>query len=117
MSGTIGHHEAPGHHQASGGAMNKIDLDGRAAIVTGGGRGIGRAIVERFLASGAKVSIWDSDSARMQQTVRELGTSDWGDAVIGCSADITSEPSLSAALEKTLERFGKVDILINNAGI
>jgi 3-oxoacyl-[acyl-carrier protein] reductase len=91
---------------------NRIDLHGRVAAVTGGARGIGRAIVERFLESGAKVAIWDSDSARMQLTAHELG-----DAVIGCNADITSESSLAAALKATIAKFGRVDILVNNAGI
>ena len=94
--------------------MNKIDLNGRAAIVTGGARGIGRAIVERFLASGAKVAIWDADAARTERTLGELAA---GASVIGCDADITSEASLRAALDKTIAAFGKVDILINNAGI
>ncbi|MEO7760473.1 MAG: SDR family NAD(P)-dependent oxidoreductase [Betaproteobacteria bacterium] len=97
--------------------MNRIDLQGRVAVVTGGARGIGRAIVERFLASGARVAIWDMDVARMQQTVRELTASGNSDAVIGCDADITSEMSLRAALDATVAKFAKVDILINNAGI
>jgi len=94
--------------------MNKIDLNGRTAVVTGGARGIGRAIVERFLASGARVAIWDSDTARTGRTLGELAA---GANVIGCAADITSEASLRAALEATIKAFGKVDILINNAGI
>jgi len=97
--------------------MNKIDLHGRIAVVTGGARGIGRAITERFLESGAKVAIWDSDAARMQGTVRELAGDSHRDAVIGCNADITSEMSLRGALDTTLAKLGKVDILINNAGI
>ena len=97
--------------------MNKIDLHGRVAVVTGGARGIGRAISERFLDSGAKVAIWDSDAARMQGTVRELAADSHRDAVIGCNADITSEMSLRGALDAALAKFGKVDILINNAGI
>jgi len=94
--------------------MNKIDLNGRTAIVTGGARGIGRAIAERFLASGANVAIWDADEARMTRTLGELNA---GKAVIGCATDITSESSLQAALDKTIAAFGKADILINNAGI
>ena len=97
--------------------MNKIDLHGRIAVVTGGARGIGRAITERFLESGAKVAIWDSDAARMQGTVGELAGDGHRDAVIGWNADITSEMSLRGALDTTLAKFGKVDILINNAGI
>ena len=89
-------------------------LAGRVALVTGGARGIGRAIVERFLASGARVAIWDADAARTGRTLGELAA---GAAVIGCDADITSEASLRAALETTIKAFGRADILINNAGI
>jgi 3-oxoacyl-[acyl-carrier protein] reductase len=96
---------------------NRIDLQGRVAVVTGGARGIGRAIVERFLASGAKVAIWDSDQARMQSTVRELTNGSHHDSIIGCAADIASEESLVAALRQTIDTLGRIDILINNAGI
>jgi 3-oxoacyl-[acyl-carrier protein] reductase len=96
--------------------MNRIDLHGRVAAVTGGARGIGRAIVERFLESGAKVAIWDNDSARLQLTLAELGKAH-PNQIIGCNADITSEVSLRAALDATVKPFGKLDILINNAGI
>ena len=94
--------------------MNQIDLKGRVAIVTGGARGIGRAIVERFLASGARVAIWDSDEARTARTLAEVAA---GPALIGCAADITSEAALAAALQKTIQAYGRADILINNAGI
>ncbi len=53
--------------------MNRIDLDGRNAVVTGGAQGIGRAIVERFLASGARVTIWDRDRALAEAAVAEIG--------------------------------------------
>ena len=53
--------------------MNKIDLDGRVAIVTGGAQGFGRAITERFVASGAKVAIWDFDAALAEKTAKEVG--------------------------------------------
>src|SRR6185436_3707284 len=96
--------------------MNRIDLHGRVAAVTGGARGIGRAIAERFLESGANVAIWDSDSARTQSTLAELGP-EHRDQVIGCNADITSEASMRAALDATVKAFGKLDILVNNAGI
>lgn len=55
--------------------MNKIDLNGRFAIVTGGAQGFGRAITERFVASGAKVAICDFDQALAEKTAREIGTS------------------------------------------
>ena len=52
--------------------MNQIDLNGRAAIVTGGARGIGRAIAERLLASGAKVSLWDVNAESLESAARDL---------------------------------------------
>jgi NAD(P)-dependent dehydrogenase (short-subunit alcohol dehydrogenase family) len=96
---------------------NRIDLAGRVAVVTGGARGIGRAIVERFIASGASVAIWDADSARVQSTLRELINGASGDTMLGCTADVASEDSLRAALAATLAKLGRVDILVNNAGI
>ncbi len=53
--------------------MNRIDLDGRKAVVTGGAQGIGRAIVERFTGSGAEVMIWDRDRALAEAAVEEIG--------------------------------------------
>ncbi|HBR43317.1 MAG TPA: 3-oxoacyl-ACP reductase, partial [Afipia sp.] len=54
--------------------MNKIDLNGRFAVVTGGAQGFGRAITERFVASGAKVGIWDFDQALADKTAKEIGS-------------------------------------------
>ena len=53
--------------------MNKIDLNGRSAVVTGGAQGFGRAITERFVASGAKVAIWDHDLPFAERTAKEIG--------------------------------------------
>ena len=53
--------------------MNKIDLNGRTAVVTGGAQGFGRAITERFVASGAKVAIWDHDQPLAEKTAKEIG--------------------------------------------
>ena len=53
--------------------MNKIDLNGRCAVVTGGAQGFGRAITERFVASGAKVAIWDHDQPFAEKTAKEIG--------------------------------------------
>ena len=52
--------------------MNQIDLSGRTAVVTGGAQGIGLSIITRFLASGAKVSLWDQDAALLQETCAQL---------------------------------------------
>ena len=53
--------------------MNKIDLNGRCAVVTGGAQGFGRAITERFVSSGAKVAIWDHDLPYAEKTAKEIG--------------------------------------------
>ncbi len=91
---------------------NTIDLENRIAVVTGGAQGIGRAVTERFLASGAKVAIWDHDIALAEKTAASLGKS-----VTAVSCDVTQPASVQAAREATIKVFGRVDILVNNAGI
>ena len=93
---------------------NRIDLDGRFAIVTGGAQGIGRVIVERFLDSGAAVAIWDRDGRLAEDTAAALKSR-------GCVAtfamDVADHASVERARDATLESFGRIDILVNNAGI
>ncbi len=88
--------------------MNKIDLEGRIAVVTGGTRGIGYAIAERFAASGAKLALWDLDGA--ENSARTLTGA-------GFAVDVSDEKSVTAARDATLARFDKIDILVNSAGI
>lgn len=92
--------------------MNKIDLTGRIAVVTGGAQGFGRAITERFVSSGAKVAIWDFDDTLAQKTAKAIGA-----AVIAIKTDAADTASVDAARDATLKAFGKIDILVNNAGI
>lgn len=92
--------------------MNQIDLKDRCAVVTGGAQGFGRAITERFVASGAKVAIWDHDIAFAQRTANEIG-----DGVIAVQVDVSDLAAVEAARDTTLKAFGKIDILVNNAGI
>jgi 2-dehydro-3-deoxy-L-rhamnonate dehydrogenase (NAD+) len=94
--------------------MNKIDLDGRKAIITGGARGIGRAIAERLLDSGASCSLWDRDPARLEETAKKLSPEN---KVHTVAVDITRPESVEAAAEATGRHFGGIDILVNNAGI
>ena len=94
--------------------MNKIDLAGRKAVVTGGARGIGYAIVERLLASGASCSLWDRDAARLEQAEKSLSAAG---RVHTAVVDITKPESTQAATEATFKHFGGIDILVNNAGI
>jgi 3-oxoacyl-[acyl-carrier protein] reductase len=91
---------------------NSIDLAGRAAVVTGGAQGFGEAISARFVQSGAKVAIWDRDSELARETARKLGA-----GVQAFACDVAEEAEVARALAATREAFGRVDILINNAGI
>src|SRR6478609_7400013 len=93
---------------------NTIDLSGRSAVVTGGAQGIGRAIVERLLASGASVAIWDRDGKLAEQAAGELGSRGKVTAVV---CDVTKLVEIEAARDATLKAFGRIDILVNNAGI
>lgn len=94
--------------------MNQIDLKDRVAIVTGAARGIGYAIAERLLHSGASVSIWDLDTEAMAEAALEL--SKIGPVHVS-QVDVTRAESVDAAAAKTVEAFGKIDLLVNNAGI
>jgi 2-dehydro-3-deoxy-L-rhamnonate dehydrogenase (NAD+) len=93
---------------------NKIDLSGRNAVVTGGAQGIGRAIVERFLDSGAAVAIWDRDLALAKKTAADLAKSG---RVIAVGVDVTQYSDVESARDETLKALGRIDILVNNAGI
>jgi len=92
--------------------MNKIDLNGRCAVVTGGAQGFGRAIAERFVASGAKVAIWDHDQPLADKTAKEIG-----DAATAFKVDVSDLAAVEKARDATLATLGKIDILVNNAGI
>jgi 2-dehydro-3-deoxy-L-rhamnonate dehydrogenase (NAD+) len=94
--------------------MNQIDLKGRAAIVTGGARGIGYAIAQRFLESGASVALWDMDQAALGNAKQQLSTKG---KVATMVVDVTSAPGVDAAVAETLRQLGSIDILVNNAGI
>jgi 3-oxoacyl-[acyl-carrier protein] reductase len=93
---------------------NTIDLGGRFAAVTGGAQGIGRAIVERFLSSGASVAIWDRDADFAKKTAAELAGRGRVETV---AVDVTDYADVERAREATLKLFGRIDILVCNAGI
>jgi 3-oxoacyl-[acyl-carrier protein] reductase len=93
---------------------NTIDLSGRSAVVTGGAQGIGRAIVERLLGSGASVAIWDRDRGLAEKTAGELGSRG---KVTAVACDVTKLTEVEAARDATLKVFARIDILVNNAGI
>jgi len=94
--------------------MNRIDLQGRVAVVTGGAQGIGHAVAARLLRSGARVVLWDVDAARLDAAataLRALG------AVRGHEVELTDDDAVAAATRRVLEVEGRIDIVVNNAGI
>ena len=96
--------------------MNQYDLSGRRAVVTGGAQGFGRAIAERFVASGARVALWDVDAAEMKKTAGELSQAGGRDIVIHV-ADVSKIEEVDAAAKATASALGGIDILVANAGI
>ncbi|MEO1226593.1 MAG: L-iditol 2-dehydrogenase [Pseudomonadota bacterium] len=89
-----------------------MKLDGKIAIITGGARGIGAAIVERFVEEGARVAVAD---LLADEAVELAGR--FGDKAIGLSLDVTDRSSIDAVVQAAADRFGGIDILVNNAAI
>lgn len=89
-------------------------LAGKVAIVTGGTRGIGRGIAAAYLREGARVLITGTDAARAQAVAGELSTT--GDCA-GIAADLTRMEAIQPIVDAALARFGRIDVLVNNAGI
>jgi NAD(P)-dependent dehydrogenase (short-subunit alcohol dehydrogenase family) len=94
--------------------MNQIDLNGRVAVVTGGAQGIGYAIAERMLASGAAVALWDADAEKLAEAKAGLASRS---GVTTHVVELTSEADVAAATESVMQTQKKIDILVNNAGI
>lgn len=88
-------------------------LENRHAIITGGANGIGRATVRRFITEGAQVAIWDMDNEAAESLISELGVG----KVFYQPVDVTDPDSVTTASQKCFQNWGKIDILINNAGI
>ena len=82
------------------------------ALVTGGASGLGEATVRAINAGGGKVAILDMDSIRGNKLAEELGSS-----TIFCKTDVTNEDSVKSAIEKTIDSFGKLNVVLNFAGI
>ena len=94
--------------------MNRIDLDNRVVVITGGARGIGYAVAQRALQSGASVALWDVDADRLARSQRELGEHG---KVTSEIVELTSEASVAQATARTIEQHGAIHVLVNCAGI
>lgn len=92
-----------------------MEMEGLVAIVTGSGKGLGRAIAGAFFEEGARVALWDVDLALVKQMRDRLDPS--GKQAIAVQVNITNEAEVDRAVSETVERFGRIDALVNNAGI
>ena len=92
----------------------QYDFSHRSGVVTGGAQGIGRAVVERLVAGGAAIAIWDRDRSLADKTAKELSNRG---KVIAIGVDVTDFPSVERARDETVKSLGRIDILVNNAGV
>jgi NAD(P)-dependent dehydrogenase (short-subunit alcohol dehydrogenase family) len=93
-------------------ARQPRSLSGKVVAITGGGRGIGRAMARALAASGARVAVGDLDTASAEAVAAELGP-----AHLGLHLDVTDRPGFTAFLDEVERRLGPLDVLVNNAGI
>ena len=91
--------------------MIDVRLKKKVALITGGSRGIGRAIAELFMKEGAEVVITSKNQKQLQQTSQEIGNSFF---VVG---DVRNENDVKNVIDKTIKKFGRIDILVNNVGV
>ncbi|UUX48259.1 SDR family oxidoreductase [Nisaea acidiphila] len=92
--------------------MVDYDFSGRAAVVTGGARGIGKAIGARLAAAGANVSLWDADADKLSETASGLGG-----GFHTAQVDVTDDSAVDRAAAEVEREFGRLDIMVNSAGI
>jgi meso-butanediol dehydrogenase / (S,S)-butanediol dehydrogenase / diacetyl reductase len=90
-------------------------VDGRVCVVTGGGRGIGRRIAERLAQAGAAVCVADVDGAGAECTASEIEAA--GGRALGVGCDVSDRASVRSAIAETVDAFGRLDVIFNNAGV
>jgi 3-hydroxybutyrate dehydrogenase len=91
-----------------------MKLDGRVALITGAASGIGHAIAKRYVEAGGRIAIADLNADGATQAAKELGDAN---AAIGIGMDVSKEDQVNAGVEQIVKTFGRVDILVSNAGI
>lgn len=96
--------------------LDLFKLDGQVALIIGGNRGLGLSMAKALAGAGASLSIAARDAKMNDSAVKEI-KGEYDVEVINCYCDVTEEKSIKEAVAKTVERFGKIDILINSAGI
>jgi len=96
--------------------IDRFGVDGRTAIVTGASSGIGKAIAERFAADGADVVVCSREQDNVDPVAEEIEDSDRDGRVLAVECDVTDRDAVEALVDATVEEFGGVDVLVNNAG-
>ena len=96
--------------------IKQFDLHDRAAIITGGSKGLGKAMAAGLASAGANLVLISRNQDEVEAAASEISR-DYGVQVIGLQADVSSEDQVQSVVDTCVEKFGKVDILINNAGI
>src|ERR1700722_18807494 len=94
----------------------EISLTGRAAVVTGGSKGVGPAVATRFAASGADVAIVARGREGLDAAIKTIGATARG-RLVAVQGDVALAADVQRAYDETMEAFGKIDILVNNAGV
>jgi 3-oxoacyl-[acyl-carrier protein] reductase len=93
----------------------QMELKNLVAVVTGSGKGLGKAIAETFFREGAWVALWDLDLGSVEGVKESMDPS--GEKAMAVQVDITLEKEVDRALSETVDKFGRIDLLVNNAGI
>ncbi len=93
--------------------MNKYNFNDRVAIVTGGAQGFGLAITKKIIQSGGKVVIWDIDNDAIKKAKKEINSENFSVQLV----DVTNFRAIETAVKELENKFGKIDIFVNNAGI
>jgi sorbitol-6-phosphate 2-dehydrogenase len=96
--------------------MTKLRLQDRVALVTGGGQGLGQAICQRLAAEGTHVVVADLNGATAAETAADIAAAT-GRQTLAVKVDVTDEPQVEAMVAQTLEKFGRLDIVVSNAGV